>query len=512
MAKIADVFRNFMMSNPKRAIWFMTSMPASFWKKQGEKIALKTFHEAAEKVPAYKDFLLKNGIKDHTKIKTIEDFKKYVPITNKKNYLNFYPIEKLTLGDIAQSYILTMSGGVTDQPLYFLSDRNDFKTTYPLGMSALLDYFFDICNPSKKVLLINALSLGIWAGGITGILVFKSLCDKFPNISMATPGADPERVIDVLEKVGKFYDLIFIAAYPTLLKTILDTGDKRKLNWGDFNIKLGIGGELTDNSLYDYFVRKILPQKKDLYCIFDVYSGTEIGNLGISTPLTIKIKELAKNNEILSKSIFEDKEPFGLFQSNPVGCWVESINNTIVVTKGGKIPLIRYDTGDIGKLFSWEEMNKILEKHRINIKEELKKDGWRKPPFKWPFLTVLGRKDYAISIFGAKISPESIQFLFGKDPKIHSFKITSRDIKNLSPSFTVLVELQPSVELKDVDRQKLQNYYSNKILDHLLKTNFDFKNAYDINKEALTPKIIIYPFRKGPFEEEKDHIKPKLIL
>jgi phenylacetate-CoA ligase len=512
MAKISDIFQKFIMSNPKRAIEFMTSMPDSFWEKQGEKMALKTFHETAEKVPAYKDFLLKHGIKDHTKIKTIEDFKKYVPIMNKKNYLNFYPIEKLTQGKVTESYILTMSGGTTDEPLYFLSDREGFKTTYPLGMSALLDYLFDICNPSKKVLLINAVSLGIWAGGVTGILVYKSLCDKFPNISMATPGADPERVIDILEKVGKFYNFIFIAAYPTLLKTIFDAGDKRKIKWEDFNIKLGIGGELTDNSLYDYFVEKISPKKRDLYCIFDVYSGTEIGNPGISTPLTIKIKEFAKKNDTLRKIIFDNKEVFGLFQSNPVGCYVESIGDTLVVTKGGKMPIIRYDTQDLGKLFTWKEMNKILESQKINIQEELKKDGWKKPHFKWPFLTLVGRKDYAISLFGAKITPESIQNIFGKDPKIHSFKLASRDIEDLTPRFIIFLELQPSVKLTKVEEKKLENYYSNKILTYLLKINFDFKDAYDINKEVLTPKIRIYSFREGPFKEEKDRIKPKLIL
>lgn len=512
MGKISNIFQNFIMSNPKRAIKFMTSMPDSFWKRQGEKNVLKVFHETAEKVPAYKDFLLKYGIKDHKKIVTIEDFKKHVPIMNKKNYLTSYALEELTLGELSESFIITMSGGTTGNPLFSFSDREGFKSTYPLGMAALLDYHFDICDPSKKVLLINAVSLGIWAGGITGILVYQSLCNKFPNISMVTPGADPERVIDILEKIGKKYDLIFIAAYPTLLKTIFDVGDQRKIRWEDFNIKLGIGGELTDYSLYEYFVEKISPKRKDWYCIFDVYSGTEIGNPGISTPLTIKIRQIAKNNKNLSLNIFGKNELFALFQSNPIGCWVETINDTIIISKGGKMPLIRYDTGDMGKIFSWEEMNKILENNKIDIEEELRKDGWQRPPLRWPFLTMLGRKDYSISIFGAKISPESIQTLFSKDPKIHSFKIAPREPEKLTPRFTVFIELQPSIELKKEEERKLEEYYSNKILNHLLKISFDFKDAYEINKKALTPKIIIYPFRKGPFKEDEGRIKPRLII
>jgi len=512
MAKITDLLQKFIMSNPKRAIWFMTSMKPEFWEKQGEKMALKTFHEAAKKVPAYKDFLKKHGIKDHTKIQTIEDFKKYVPVMDKNNYLINYPLEKLTQGKLEESFILSMSGGTTSKPLYILAARGGFKTTYPLGMAAILDYIFDICTPSKKVLLINAVSLGIWAGGITGAFVYKSLADKFQNITLVIPGADQERVIDVLEKIGRYYDLIFIAAYPTFFKTILDAGDKRKIKWEEFNIKLGTGGELLDNSLRDYFIEKISSKRRGLNCIFDVYSGTEVGNPGTSTPLTNKIVSIARTNKNLSSNIFKSEEPLGLFQSNPIGSWVESVNNDIIVTKAGKMPIVRYNVKDIGEIFSWKKMNEILDNHRINIQEEVKQDGWSRPPFQWPFLTVLGRRDYAISLFGAKISPENIQPVFGKDPKIHSFKLTTRDIEDLTPHFVVLLELQPSVELQNEGRIQLQRHYKKKILNHLLRTNFDFKDAYSIRQETLIPKIKIYSFREGPFREEKNRIKPKLII
>ena len=63
------------------------------WRENGEKQALKIFHTMAKHVPAYKDFLKKNNISP-SKIKKFSDFLQ-VPITNKENYLQHYPIRAL---------------------------------------------------------------------------------------------------------------------------------------------------------------------------------------------------------------------------------------------------------------------------------------------------------------------------------------------------------------------------------------------------------------------------------
>ena len=44
----------------------------NFWHKIGEKRALSLFHEAAERVPAYKDFLHEHKI-HHADVKTIKE-------------------------------------------------------------------------------------------------------------------------------------------------------------------------------------------------------------------------------------------------------------------------------------------------------------------------------------------------------------------------------------------------------------------------------------------------------
>ena len=64
-----------------------------YWFKYSQKRVMQLFFQMAERVPAYKDFLLKNRI-DPNKIKTIDDLK-LVPPINKNNYLRYYPLELL---------------------------------------------------------------------------------------------------------------------------------------------------------------------------------------------------------------------------------------------------------------------------------------------------------------------------------------------------------------------------------------------------------------------------------
>ena len=382
MAKFTDIMQNFIMSNPKRAIWFMSSMKPDFWEKQGDKLALKTFHEAAEKVPAYKDFLKKHGIKDHAKIKTIDDFKKYVPLMDKDNYLRAYPLEELTLGKIEESYTLYMSGGTTGEPTYYLASREEFQVL-PYGVLAIYDYLWDITL--KRTLFINSLALGVWSAGMIANFISKTLCDKYENLTIVMPGADYERTLDILEKIGKNYDLILIACYPTLLKTLLDFGERRKIDWKKYNIKLIIFGEPFDDNLRDYTLSIINPAKEGSWAIFEGYGGTEFSYLGFATPFTIETRKIARQNEKLCLDIFQNKFPLGLYQWSPAQQLVESIKDTLYITREGKIPLIRYTPKDAGKIFSWQEMNQILKDNRVDIQKELKKDGWAKPNFQWPF-------------------------------------------------------------------------------------------------------------------------------
>jgi len=96
----------------EQIIQFFSEKDGKWWEKEGQKRALALFHDAAVRVPAYKDFLKKNKI-DHTKIQTWVDFQK-VPLTSKKDYLRKYPLEQLCWdGKLNKPLVFTATSGST---------------------------------------------------------------------------------------------------------------------------------------------------------------------------------------------------------------------------------------------------------------------------------------------------------------------------------------------------------------------------------------------------------------
>ena len=78
----------------------------------------QTFHDASQRIPAYKDFLTEFAIKPEL-IKSIADFSQ-VPYTSKENYILKYPLEKKCWdGDITQTHMFGASSGSTGEPTFW---------------------------------------------------------------------------------------------------------------------------------------------------------------------------------------------------------------------------------------------------------------------------------------------------------------------------------------------------------------------------------------------------------
>jgi len=99
------------------------SLKSVFWKKEQEKKLVKLFQSCAKNIPAYRNFLKKNGIQAAAiaGIKTYDDFRTIVPAMGKDNYLRAYSWEDLCNPSalILESLVLTSTSGSTGTPFYF---------------------------------------------------------------------------------------------------------------------------------------------------------------------------------------------------------------------------------------------------------------------------------------------------------------------------------------------------------------------------------------------------------
>ena len=497
--KVKTIIEKKLLNNPKRAVRLVTAFSDRYWQKLGEKLVLKSFYKTFNNVPAYKDFLKKEGIKNPEKIQNIQDFKKYVPITTKENYINKYPLSARCKQSAEIPFALSTSGGTTGKPILQAHANEEFD---PLAIQIYLEYLLDLSE--KKVLYINAFALGSWYGGIVSTFLGHSIAkNKRYKITVSLCGLEPKIILNIIEAIGKEYDLIIISTYPSFFRLILQEAKNRQFPIQNYPIIPLCSGELFTWNFKQFLAQKL---SLNLLCeLIDMYGATDVGIIGISTPLSLLIQEKIASKKISISSI--QSECFSLLQYNPAINYIEEVSNELVITRNFdavQVPLIRYRIKDSGGLISFEKL------YNQELKEELKQRGFSKKPIKWPFIFIQGRTDQAVILLGANIYPQQIKNILEKvgNNLFNNFKIGVENTEK--PRFTICLELLPNISLNKINLEQTRDKYHKIFLEELLK-DLDFKDAYQKAPEFLDPLVRIYPFKEGPFSQEIK-TKPKYLI
>ena len=173
--------------------------------------------------------------------------------------------------------------------------------------------------------------------------------------------------------------------------------------------------------------------------------------MAYETPLSILIRRIAIQKPVLFNDIFGaiDKTPT-LAQFNPLFINFECVNGNIILTGNNEIPLVRYDIGDHGGVYSYDEIIKILEKHNIDIISEAKKAGIHNALNELPFVFVFERNDFSVTLYGLQIYPEVIRETILEDPFNHflsgKFTLVTQFNKKQDQYLEVNIEMKKSVK------------------------------------------------------------------
>lgn len=454
----------------RKDIESFSKVPTETWMKLGEQKALETFQTAAKAVPAYRDFLKKNKVNPE-KIKTYEDFKK-VPLTTKDNYFRNYQLEKLVMGgDLSKATVIHSSSGSTGKPLYWpklpIQDVNTYK-----GVELLYVNYFNI--DKVKTLLINCFSMGPWPAGEIVHTASKMMGDKGLNISVISPGLQSDLFFGFLNDLSEKFEQTIIAGYPSYLKTLIEEGIERGINFKKYNIRMLTGGEKFSENWRNFMCRATGNKQAHTF-VASVLGSSETGVTSISTPFTDLIRIYLGKNSKLSETIFDRKDIPSITQFLPPAKQVEIINNQIVVSSLGLLPLVRYDTKDLGKILTPEEFVSLLPK---KFNDFYKSNNVMRSNL--PILTISGRSDGTLSFYALNIYPEQItQIIESAEVKKYitgKTIIQSTESKKSEPTLELELELKTGTRAHQNLKNNLQEILTNKLADinseyaHLLKT------------------------------------------
>ena len=473
----------------------------NFWQKLGERKALKVFHAAAQKVPAYQDFLQQHKI-DYRKIKNIKDFVK-VPLTSKENYIQKYSLgSRCWNGRLTDAKIIAMSSGTSGQAT--LWPRAEPQELEAAVIHELI-YNFLFEAKKYKTLLIIGFPMGIYVSGVATLIPSLLISLKGYPITLVSAGNSKNEILRIIRQLQENYEQTILAGHPLFIKDVIETGLAEGLKWNQQKLKMMFCSEEFTEKWRKYVIAKtgtrFNPQN-----IISTYGSSEMLLMAHETPLSILCRNLMEDNEGFKKELVDSRPVPNFFQYNPLLRYIESAGGELIFTSGSGTPLIRFNLHDNGHIISFAKIKSAL--------ENLKKTKLAKLDIKsiWqiPFVTLEGRSDYKLAFYAAKIYPEHIKKSLGISPLFSKltgkFTMEKGYLKNMDEFLEINIELKRGISHSPELAGLLQKH----IISGLQKYNMEYLFLCNHLDKDLKPKIKLWPYQHELYF--KQGLKPRYIL
>lgn len=469
--------------SPSRARRQLTTVSEDEWLERGQRRALALFHAAAEHVPAYKDFLFKNGIKADS-IRTIHDFQQ-VPPVEKNNYLRAYPLEQLCwYGHLPSSQMISVSSGSSGKP-FFWPRAQILDAETALEHELFLSTFFEMDRYSTLFVVCFAMGMYV-AGPITMNSVLHMGRKGYP-VTVVTPGYSPEDVLKVVPELAPKFDQVVFAGYPPYVKEIIDKGIEQGIKWSDIKLRFLLAGEGFNESWRTY-VAALAGDKSPVHDFLNLYGSADAAVLGQETTASIVVRRRVFDDSAARLKLFHDERLPSLLQFYPEHKYFENLGEEVLFTAPGGIPLVRYNIHDRGGvLFQKDFTDAIpaLGEYFNELKREQKL--WN-----LPFVYVFGKSDQTAIVYGANVYPENIKRALENEnvrQQVSGKFIIHTDLdENKDQRFCIDLECANGVS-PDANLTKQLGQF---IHETLISINSEYRSSYQGTGDKIYPRIKLY--------------------
>lgn len=453
----------------------------NFWIRQQKENIKKLFLEIIKSIPNYRDFLVRKKYKFPKKFDSSE-----VPQVNKKDFFKKYSLQSILPKEQLKKkgFVLTSTSGSTSEPTYFLRDE-------------LVDYHYSIIaenflNNGKKgsTLLINCFGMGVWIGGLITYQAFRMASLRGNPVTIITPGINKKEIFNALQKLAPMFDNVILSGYPPFIKDIVDESELMGIDLKKIPIRLVFAAESFTEKFRDYLVEKCGIQSA-YYDTMNIYGSAELGAMAFENPGTILIRKLILNNADLHDSFFEDKKIPTLVQYDPRFTNFEIKQKRILISGHSSTNLIRYDIGDNGGVYQYEEVISKFKELGVDLIKEANRLGIKL--FELPFVYIYERADFSTTIYGLQVYPQTIkQALENKiffSQITGKFNLLTKYNKRHDQYLEVNIELIKGKKSNKALKTKLEQY----VIKALLDASSEFRELTKmIGVKRVKPKVILW--------------------
>lgn len=454
----------------------------------GAENALDLFRLAARDVPAYRHFLQSHGV-DSTKIDRAA-LLSTVPVTNKKNYIEQYPLsERCWGGDVAVSHAIAASSGSTGTPLFW-PRCIDQEFDGALIHERIFRDVFDV-HMVKSTLFVNAFALGNWIAGMYTQHCVHLLQLRGLRICLASPGFSEDETLNVLRNFAPQFEQTIVAGHPPVLRMLLHAAKDRQWPIQQWNLRFLGAGEGVSESFRDS-VLGLAGAVDPLRSFINIYGSADAGLMGFETPLSIACTRLLEQRPCLGQDLLSCSRPACVYQFDPRVKYLEVQKDSIVVSADAAMPLLRYDILDQGELLNWDaisamggtQLSSIMSAHRVSSAQ-----------WELPLVAIYGRRDIAVSLYAINLYPEN--FKRALEEQSLSTELTGRFaarkelLENHRDQLVLDVELRPGVVASGQLAQRIAAI----VVSALKAVNGEYRRAYENLGVLLNPVVVLKPYQ-----------------
>lgn len=479
----------------------LATRSARHWEALGESRALATFRFAAARVPAYRDFLRKHQV-DHTKITTIDDFKRYVPFMDKESYLHAYPPEALCPdGNLHGAPMVSVSSGSTGKP-FFWPRHEGLEREGAFLHELIFRNMFNI--QERSTLVIIGFSMGTWIAGTYTKASVLGLAGNGYRLNLATPGIEIEDILPLLERFGGTFDQIILAGYPPFIKDVVEALLAADIKLPAQGLRFLFAGEGFSEGWRDAVLAKV-GRFDPCTASVSLYGTADAAILGHETPSSIAIRRWLHHRTHESSAIFGDERLPTLVQYHPYLKYFETAGDELVFTARAGFPLVRYNIRDRGGILPHGEFMARLVSHGYDHPRALADGGYGGPTWRLPFAYLFGRAQAATTIYAVNIYLENIQAGLS-DPEIREFVSGKSVMGNgyddeWDQYWWLTVEAARGVAPGPGLEQKVRDV----VVRTLIERNSEFRRLHAAVGDRAVPRVTVLPHSSPEFHLKIKH-------
>jgi phenylacetate-CoA ligase len=402
---------------------------------------IDVFRAAILRVPAYRAYL-ESALGTVPEVRDLAGFAA-LPTTDKHGYIERFPLPEICLdGTLAGKHVICRSSGSSGEPVYWPQIPDQERNTERW----VLDDLEALLAVSREpALAVVSLGLGAWISGELVTWSLRNVGMTSGAITLTTPGYNLEETVKILGRFSPLFPQTVLFSYPPFAKSILEAALGRGIPIPRLRIRLRLAGEGYSERYRDHVMGLLGYGERDACRIWSGYASTDFGRAGKETPLCVAVKRLLHRSGSVQK-VFGTSVIPSVNQFDPRGFYLEEVDGELVITRLQGVPLVRYRTGDRGRILPCSEVLERMRGAGLDPESYLRENA---PDLARiddrPFVLVEGRADGGVTFFGANIIVEQVRDCIESDPTLSSlltgaFQIHKSDDAALTPVLDLCLE------------------------------------------------------------------------